>query len=158
MTIAMAKETANKIKDANASNATTIFNDGMKKTNNQLVSDLNDTSHAIQHPYIGNVPTIGSTLPYMVLDNTINNGAGSGNMEIRNGGYGSAAAADPKNPNRFYALTDRGPNADYTGSNGAGKMFPTPDYTPRIGHFDQYFLSYFAYFIKKILNFNVVKW
>jgi hypothetical protein len=88
-------------------------------------------------PYLSTVPASGSVLPYSVLDNTIDDGANPGSkMEIRNGGFGSAAAADPKNINRFYALTDRGPNATYTGVDGKGKMFPTPDYTPRIGHFE----------------------
>lgn len=87
--------------------------------------------------YAGNVPAAGSRLSYTVLDGTIDDGAKPGNkMEIRNGGFGSAAAADPKNLNRFYALTDRGPNAVYTGIDGKGKMFPVPDYTPRVGHFE----------------------
>jgi len=88
-------------------------------------------------PYTDKVTTSGSTLPYTVLDDTIEDGAIPGQtMEIRNGGFGSAASIDPNNINRFYALTDRGPNAVYTGSEGTGKMFPTPNYTPRIGHFE----------------------
>ncbi|HEO99284.1 MAG TPA: hypothetical protein ENO02_08300 [Epsilonproteobacteria bacterium] len=83
--------------------------------------------------YTSVIPTSGSTLPYSVLDNTIDDGAKpDSKMEIRNGGYGSAAAAHPTNNNQFYALTDRGPNATYSD----GKMFPTPDYTPRIGLFE----------------------
>lgn len=73
------------------------------------------------------VPTIANTgvaLPYNVL------GTGNG-VEIRNGGFGSAACAHPTNAGEFYAMTDRGPNADATG----GKYFPIPNYTPRIGHF-----------------------
>lgn len=73
------------------------------------------------------VPTIANTgvaLPYTVL------GTGNG-VEIRNGGFGSAACAHPTNAGEFYAMTDRGPNADATG----GKYFPIPNYTPRIGHF-----------------------
>ncbi len=57
-------------------------------------------------------------------------------VEIRNGGYGSDAAAHPTNPMQFYVLTDRGPNADYDGKQGKGKQFLTPDYTPRIGLFE----------------------
>lgn len=84
------------------------------------------------------ITTLGSTLPYTVLDNTIDNGAKVGEkMEIRNGGFGSSAFKDPKNKNRFYALTDRGPNADYKDDNNvSGKMFPVPNYTPRIGLFE----------------------
>ena len=52
-------------------------------------------------------------------------------VEVRNGGYGSAATAHPINKSEFYAMTDRGPNAKVAG----GKIFPTPSYTPRIGHF-----------------------
>ncbi|WP_247233185.1 esterase-like activity of phytase family protein [Telluribacter sp. SYSU D00476] len=63
-------------------------------------------------------------LPFTVLGNELG-------VEIRNGGFGSAATAHPHNPGEFYAMTDRGPNTDATG----GKYFPVPDYTPRIGHF-----------------------
>lgn len=84
------------------------------------------------------VAHLGTMLPYSVLDNTIENGAKPGtNMEVRNGGFGSAAFKDLKNKNRFYALTDRGPNASYTDENNvSGKMFPIPSYTPRVGLFE----------------------
>ena len=84
------------------------------------------------------ITLLGSALPYTILDNTIDNGAKAGEkMEIRNGGFGSAAFKDPKNKNRFYALTDRGPNADFKDDNNvSGKMFPTPDYTPRVALFE----------------------
>lgn len=73
------------------------------------------------------VPTIANT--GVALPNTV---LGTGNgVEIRNGGFGSAACAHPTNAGEFYAMTDRGPNADATG----GKYFPIPNYTPRIGHF-----------------------
>jgi hypothetical protein len=75
------------------------------------------------------LPAEGSVLPYTVLT-TLDNGT-----EVRNGGFGSAATAHPSKANHFYALTDRGPNADYKGSAGAGKKFPAPGYTPRIGEF-----------------------
>jgi hypothetical protein len=99
--------------------------------------DSGDASTGSVTSYVGNVPATGSRLPYQVLDATIDDGAKAGaKMEIRNGGFGSAASADPENINRFYALTDRGPNATYTGADGKGKMFPIPDYTPRIGHYE----------------------
>ena len=66
----------------------------------------------------------GVALPYSVL------GTENG-VEIRNGGFGSAAFAHPAHAGEFYAMTDRGPNADAVG----GKYFPIPNYTPRIGHF-----------------------
>lgn len=70
------------------------------------------------------IANTGVTLPYTVL------GTGNG-VEIRNGGFGSAVCAHPTQKGEFYAMTDRGPNADATG----GKYFPIPNYTPRIGHF-----------------------
>jgi len=71
----------------------------------------------------------GVVLPYSILT-TLSNG-----VEVRNGGYGSAMVAHPTKEGHFYCLTDRGPNADYTGTEGDGKKFPVPNYTPRIGHF-----------------------
>ncbi|MBK9257230.1 MAG: esterase-like activity of phytase family protein [Saprospiraceae bacterium] len=82
---------------------------------------LADTGTPYILPNIGNE---GVALPYVVLANPVQ-------AEIRNGGFGSAACAHPYNKGEFYALTDRGPNTDATG----GKYFPTPNYTPRIGHF-----------------------
>jgi len=83
------------------------------------------------------VSTSGSPLPYTVMRSDIDNGALPGSfMEIRNGGFGSDMVAHPTEPTRFYALTDRGPNATFTGDQGKGKKFPTPDYTPRIGLFE----------------------
>ncbi len=79
----------------------------------------------------------GTPLPYNVLDNQhINAAYPEKKLEIRNGGFGSDAAAHPTNPNQFYVLTDRGPNADFEGSAGSGKLFLLPDYTPRIGLFE----------------------
>ncbi len=73
--------------------------------------------------------TESSDLPFSVLTE-LENGT-----EIRNGGYGSAMTGHPKKSNHFYALTDRGPNANYTGPEGKGKKFPMPEYTPRISEF-----------------------
>ena len=79
----------------------------------------------------------GSSLPFSILDNQYVNAAyPDRQLEIRNGGFGSDAAAHPTNPKQFYVLTDRGPNADFVGSAGAGKRFLLPDYTPRIGLFE----------------------
>ncbi len=66
------------------------------------------------------------TLPYSVMSK-LDNGT-----EVHNGGFGSAMTAHPTKPDHFYVLTDRGPNAKFTGPAGKGKKFPTPDYTPRI--------------------------
>ena len=79
----------------------------------------------------------GSPLPYTVLDAThINAAYPEQKLEIRGGGYGSDAAAHPTNSNQFYALTDRGPNADFDGIAGKGKQFLVPNYTPSIGLFE----------------------
>ncbi len=82
-------------------------------------------------------PLNGSTLPYAVMRSDIVNGARPGSfMEVRNGGFGSDMVAHPTEPARFYALTDRGPNVNFTGAQGKGKKFPTPGFTPRIGLFE----------------------
>ncbi|RRB04317.1 esterase-like activity of phytase family protein [Larkinella rosea] len=52
---------------------------------------------------------------------------------IYNGGFGSAIAADPNDPNVFYLLTDRGPNA--AGSASGSIIFGKADFTPQIGKF-----------------------
>ena len=79
----------------------------------------------------------GSPLPYSVLDAThINAAYPEQKLEIRGGGYGSDAAAHPTNTKQFYALTDRGPNADFDGIAGKGKQFLVPNYTPSIGLFE----------------------
>lgn len=81
-------------------------------------------------------PADGVFLPYSVLRDDLQDGKTQQTVEIRNGGFGSAMTARPSEPTRFYALTDRGPNASFTGDYGKGKKFPTPDYTPRIGLFE----------------------
>ena len=79
----------------------------------------------------------GTPLPYSILNDQYSNAAyPDKKLQIRNGGFGSDAVAHPTNANQFYALTDRGPNADFAGSAGAGKLFLLPDYTPRIGLFE----------------------
>ena len=79
----------------------------------------------------------GSPLPYTVLDAThINAAYPERKLEIRGGGYGSDAAAHPTNAKQFYALTDRGPNANLDGIAGKGKQFLVPNYAPSIGLFE----------------------
>lgn len=79
----------------------------------------------------------GAVLPYTQIGEELDNGAKENEkFFVRNGGYGSAAAAHPSEEKQFYALTDRGPNAAFTGDDGVGKKFPVPDYTPRIGLFE----------------------
>ncbi|MDO6736644.1 esterase-like activity of phytase family protein [Wenyingzhuangia sp. 2_MG-2023] len=87
-----------------------------------VTSCNNDDSKPWELPEVSNS---GIKLPYTVLRTT------EDNVEIRNGGFGSAATAHPTNEGEFYALTDRGANISF----GSNKIFPTPDYTPRIGHF-----------------------
>lgn len=54
-------------------------------------------------------------------------------VQVFNGGFGSAMAADPNDPGAFFMLTDRGPNIDGTAANS--KVFATPDFAPQIGKF-----------------------
>ena len=61
----------------------------------------------------------------------VRNRAGA-DVPVRAGGFGSALAVDAAGK-RFYLLTDRGPNVD--GALADSKIFPIPDYTPRIGEF-----------------------
>ncbi|AOT07689.1 esterase-like activity of phytase family protein [Pseudoalteromonas luteoviolacea] len=99
-----------------------------------------DSSEVNQTNYVCTPTPInaqGSKLPYSAMRADLQNGSIAGSrFEIRNGGYGSDMVAHPGLKNQFYALTDRGPNATYTGDYGKGKTFPTPDYTPRIGLFE----------------------
>ncbi|WP_440053076.1 esterase-like activity of phytase family protein [Pseudoalteromonas sp. T1lg65] len=101
----------------------------------QLSDDEIDHTSFVCDP--SSVSQQGTSLPYSVMRNDLQNGLVAGStFEIRNGGYGSDMVAHPTNPTQFYALTDRGPNANYTGQYGKGKTFPTPEYTPRIGLFE----------------------
>lgn len=52
---------------------------------------------------------------------------------IYNGGFGSAIASNPNDPNVFYLLTDRGPNAAGQAANSI--IFGKADFTPQIGQF-----------------------
>ena len=71
----------------------------------------------------------GAKVPFTVLGKT------KDNVEIRKGGFGSDASAFPGDNSKFYLVTDRGPNIDYTGPDGKGKMFPVPSFNPEIGLF-----------------------
>ncbi|CAN8139803.1 Phytase-like domain-containing protein [uncultured Thiomicrorhabdus sp.] len=84
---------------------------------------------------IESFPAEGSALPYKVLRSDLIDQNTQQTFEVRNGGFGSAMTAHPTDSSMFYAMTDRGPNASFTGNYGTGKKFPTPDYTPRIGLF-----------------------
>lgn len=85
--------------------------------------------------FVDSFPKNGSELLYSVLIDDVIDGKTNKPFEIRNGGYGSAMTAHPTQADQFYALTDRGPNASYTGDYGKGKTFPVATYTPRIGLF-----------------------
>jgi hypothetical protein len=54
-------------------------------------------------------------------------------VKVYNGGFGSALAADTKDPNVFYLLTDRGPNVAGTIANSI--IIGKSDFTPAIGKF-----------------------
>ena len=57
----------------------------------------------------------------------------TGGVKVYNGGFGSAVAADPNDPNVFYMLTDRGPNVAGTIANSI--ILGKSDFTPAIGKF-----------------------
>jgi hypothetical protein len=54
-------------------------------------------------------------------------------VKVYGSGYGSAMAAVPGEPDAFYLMTDRGPNAD--GSLKDSKLFPLPNFNPHIAKF-----------------------
>ncbi|MEZ4586934.1 MAG: esterase-like activity of phytase family protein [Gemmatimonadales bacterium] len=70
----------------------------------------------------GPEPRIAALEPESVL-------AVVGGTDVVLGGFGSAAATDPRDPTRVFLLTDRGPNFD--APNGA-KVFAAPGFTPEI--------------------------
>lgn len=112
------------------------FNSGLDTNANGTLEDA-EVKQTTRNCNSNPVGVSGSKLPHTVLRNTLPDGAIPGRLfEVRNGGYGSDMVKHPTNPKQFYALTDRGPNATYTGPQGKGKIFPTPDYTPRIGLFE----------------------
>ena len=111
---------------------------GVDKNNNGVL-DENEVEKTETSCLSKNVFESGSRLDYEVMDNLkgIADGAKAGNtIEVRRGGFGSDMVAHPSNKNQFYALTDRGPNADYNLNKDSGKMFPDPSYVPRIGLFE----------------------
>jgi hypothetical protein len=57
----------------------------------------------------------------------------SAGIEVRQGGFGSALARDPRDTTSFFLLADRGPNVD--GFRPREKIFPVPSFTPQIGRF-----------------------
>ncbi len=71
----------------------------------------------------------GSIVPYKTLKTT------KDGVEVRKGGFGSDACAFPGDSSKFYLITDRGPNIDYKGAQGKGKLFPVPEFNPEIGLF-----------------------
>nr|WP_318680625.1 esterase-like activity of phytase family protein [uncultured Treponema sp.] len=71
----------------------------------------------------------GAKIPFSNLKTT------DDGIEVRKGGFGSDACASPGDNSKFYLITDRGPNIDYIGSNGKGKLFPVPEFNPEIGLF-----------------------
>jgi len=101
-----------------------------------LFSAANRSLAADMDSILDTFPKQGSDLPYSVLRADLKDAKTLLPFEIRNGGYGSAMTAHPTQKNQFYALTDRGPNANHQGDYGKGKSFPVADYTPRIGLFE----------------------
>jgi hypothetical protein len=86
-------------------------------------SDLDTESRPAFAPKAGSAFVVPSTIL----------GERSG-VSIVHGGFGSAMARDPKDPNVLYLLTDRGPNVSALAVDV--KVFPVPEFTPRIGVFE----------------------
>ncbi len=99
-------------------------------------NDSGDNKNSTITHVLDAVSSEGVLLPYTVLRDDLIDNKTQKAFEVRNGGYGSAMTAHPQKAAQFYALTDRGPNASFSGGYGKGKKFPTPDYTPRIGLFE----------------------
>lgn len=105
--------------------------------NNSTVSFDTSTPNTSYETLLANFKN-GTALPSKVLLNTKD--ADGKTVNVYQGGYGSDAFVNPNNPTQFYALTDRGPNADVVNGDpnldkGEGKAFPVPSYTPNLGLF-----------------------
>lgn len=83
---------------------------------------------------LGSLST-GIPLEPATLLTTVTNPVSGDDVEVLNGGYGSAVATAPWLPGLFYLMTDRGPNIDVTVGGVTGKGFPVPKFTPQIGVF-----------------------
>ncbi|MBO0929431.1 esterase-like activity of phytase family protein [Fibrella aquatilis] len=81
-------------------------------------------------PQVGFPAVVDALNPGTFLPPVLTNVNG---VQVYNGGFGSAIAADPSDPAVFYMLTDRGPNIDGTASNS--KVFAVPGFAPQIGKF-----------------------
>ncbi|MEZ0539943.1 esterase-like activity of phytase family protein [Fibrella arboris] len=81
-------------------------------------------------PELGFPAVVDATNPGTFLPNVL---ATVNGVQVYNGGFGSAIAADPNDPGAFFMLTDRGPNIDGTIANS--KVFAVPGFVPQIGKF-----------------------
>ncbi|MBO0936230.1 esterase-like activity of phytase family protein [Fibrella sp. HMF5335] len=81
-------------------------------------------------PQVGFPAVVDAINPGTFLPAVLTNVNG---VQVYNGGFGSAIAADPTDPAVFYMLTDRGPNIDGTLANS--KVFALPGFAPQIGKF-----------------------
>jgi hypothetical protein len=80
------------------------------------------------HSLVGiNYPSFAEALNPSVLLTTADG------VKVYNGGFGSAMAADPTDPNVFYLMTDRGANVAGTVANTI--IIGKADFTPQIGKF-----------------------
>lgn len=117
-------------------NAGIRFESGLDKNKNGLLDASEIEQNSVQCGT--NLFAQGVALPYETLVSFHQNGTTIDSpFSLRQGGFGSDVAAHPNDKKEFYAITDRGPNADYDdGIHGAGKIFPIPDYVPKIGLFE----------------------
>ncbi|WP_083732953.1 esterase-like activity of phytase family protein [Spirosoma montaniterrae] len=80
---------------------------------------------SFQYPAVADAVNPGTVVPAVLFE--------TNGVKVFNGGFGSAIAADPRDPTVFYLLTDRGPNIDGNVTNS--KVFAQPDFAPQIGKF-----------------------
>lgn len=117
-----------------------LTHQGKDRNNNQQLdaNEITDSTTACTDTSV--FSSTGVQLDYRVMQHLagIQDDANPArHIEFRQGGFGSDLSAHPSKSNRFYGLTDRGPNADFkTTEAPTGKRFPAPSYVPRIGEFE----------------------
>lgn len=118
----------------------TQVNTGLDKNNNNQLeeSEITNTSYDCKATNLFSTVGVRPNFSLMThIKQTLDDVKKDRYIEFRQGGFGSDMVAHPTIANRYYAITDRGPNADYkTTEAPTGKQFPDPGYVPRIGEFE----------------------
>lgn len=118
----------------------TVIYSGLDLNNNEKLDPSEISNTSLQCRDTTAFSTTGVRFSYNIFNHlspVLDDATLVRNIEFRQGGFGSDMVAHPSIKNRFYALTDRGPNADLqTKEAPTGKRFPDPSYVPRIGEFE----------------------